>query len=87
MYGMVTRKFRCDTSRSFLKDIHSYPDNISVTCVLGYDVDYTAFRNKFTMQRKCTGDGYCSRMLVLLPETPMDIRYANQKSEYGISSP
>lgn len=24
MYGMVTRKFRCDTSRSFLKDIHSY---------------------------------------------------------------
>mgnify|MGYP000961724043 FL=1 len=78
MYGMVTRKFRCDTSRSFLKDIHSYPDNISVTCVLGYDVDYTAF-GTITMQRNVPVTVTAARMLVLLPETPMDIRYANQK--------
>lgn len=78
MYGMVTRKFRCDTSRSFLKDIHSYPDNISVTCVLGYDVDYTAF-GTITMQRNIPVTVTAARMLVLLPETPMDIRYANQK--------
>ena len=78
MYGMVTRKFRCDTSRSFLKDIHSYPDNISVTCVLGYDVDYTAF-GTITMQRNVPVTVTEARMLVLLPETPMDIRYANQK--------
>ena len=78
MYGMVTRKFRCDTSRSFLKDIHSYPDNISVTCVLGYDVDYTAF-GTITMQRNVLVTVTAARMLVLLPETPMDIRYANQK--------
>ena len=78
MYGMVTRKFRCDTSRSFLKDIHSYPDNISVTCVLGYDVDYTAF-GTITMQRNLPVTVTAARMLVLLPETPMDIRYANQK--------
>ena len=78
MYGMVTRKFRCDTSRSFLKDIHSYPDNISVTCVLGYDVDYTAF-GTITMQRNVQVTIPAARMLVLLPETPMDIRYANQK--------
>lgn len=78
MYGMVTRKFRCDTSRSFLKDIHSYPDNISVTCVLGYDVDYTAF-GTITMQRNVPVTVTAVRMLVLLPETPMDIRYANQK--------
>lgn len=78
MYGMVTRKFRCDTSRSFLKDIHSYPDNISVTCVLGYDVDYTAF-GTITMQRNVPVMVTAARMLVLLPETPMDIRYANQK--------
>lgn len=78
MYGMVTRKFRCDTSRSFLKDIHSYPDNISVTCVLGYDVDYTAF-GTITMQRNVPVTVTAARMLVLLPETPMDIRYTNQK--------
>lgn len=78
MYGMVTRKFRCDTSRSFLKDIHSYPDNISVTCVLGYDVDYTTF-GTITMQRNVPVTVTAARMLVLLPETPMDIRYANQK--------
>ena len=78
MYGMVTRKFTCDTSRSFLKDIHSYPDNISVTCVLGYDVDYTAF-GTITMQRNVPVTVTAARMLVLLPETPMDIRYANQK--------
>ena len=78
MYGMVTRKFRCDNSRSFLKDIHSYPDNISVTCVLGYDVDYTAF-GTITMQRNVPVTVTAARMLVLLPETPMDIRYANQK--------
>lgn len=78
MYGMVTRKFRCDTSRSFLKDIHSYPDNISVTCVLGYDVDYTAF-GTITMQRNVPVTVTAARMLALLPETPMDIRYANQK--------
>ena len=78
MYGLVTRKFRCDTSRSFLKDIHSYPDNISVTCVLGYDVDYTAF-GTITMQRNVPVTVTAARMLVLLPETPMDIRYANQK--------
>ena len=78
MYGMVTRKFRCDTSRSFLKDIHSYPDNISVTCVLGYDVDYTAF-GTIVMQRNVPVTVTAARMLVLLPETPMDIRYANQK--------
>lgn len=78
MYGMLTRKFRCDTSRSFLKDIHSYPDNISVTCVLGYDVDYTAF-GTITMQRNVPVTVTAARMLVLLPETPMDIRYANQK--------
>ena len=78
MYGMVTRKFRCDTSRSFLKDIHSYPDNISVTCVLGYEVDYTAF-GTITMQRNVPVTVTAARMLVLLPETPMDIRYANQK--------
>ena len=78
MYGMVTRKFRCDTSRSFLKDIHSYPDNISVTCVLGYDGDYTAF-GTITMQRNVPVTVTAARMLVLLPETPMDIRYANQK--------
>jgi hypothetical protein len=78
MYGMVTRKFRCDTSRSFLKDIHSYPDNISVTCVLGYDVDYTAF-GTIAMQRNVPVTVTAARMLVLLPETPMDIRYANQK--------
>lgn len=78
MYGMVTRKFRCDTSRSFLKDIHSYLDNISVTCVLGYDVDYTAF-GTITMQRNVPVTVTAARMLVLLPETPMDIRYANQK--------
>ena len=78
MYGMVTRKFRCDTSRSFLKDIHSYPDNISVTCVLGYDVDYTAF-GTITMQRNVPVTVTAARMLVLLQETPMDIRYANQK--------
>ena len=78
MYGMVTRKFRCDTSRSFLKDIHSYPDNISVTCVLGYDVDYTAF-GTITMQRNVPVTVTAAPMLVLLPETPMDIRYANQK--------
>ena len=78
MYGVVTRKFRCDTSRSFLKDIHSYPDNISVTCVLGYDVDYTAF-GTITMQRNVPVTVTAARMLVLLPETPMDIRYANQK--------
>lgn len=78
MYGMVTQKFRCDTSRSFLKDIHSYPDNISVTCVLGYDVDYTAF-GTITMQRNVPVTVTAARMLVLLPETPMDIRYANQK--------
>lgn len=78
MYGMVTRKFRCDTSRSFLKDIHSYPDNISVTCVLGYDVDYTAF-GTITMQRNVPVTVTAARMLVLLLETPMDIRYANQK--------
>lgn len=78
MYGMVTRKFRCDTSRFFLKDIHSYPDNISVTCVLGYDVDYTAF-GTITMQRNVPVTVTAARMLVLLPETPMDIRYANQK--------
>lgn len=78
MYGMVTRKFRCDTSRSFLKDIHSYPDNISVTCVFGYDVDYTAF-GTITMQRNVPVTVTAARMLVLLPETPMDIRYANQK--------
>lgn len=78
MYGMITRKFRCDTSRSFLKDIHSYPDNISVTCVLGYDVDYTAF-GTITMQRNVPVTVTAARMLVLLPETPMDIRYANQK--------
>ena len=78
MYGMVTRKFRCDTSRSFLKDIHSYQDNISVKCVLGYDVDYTAF-GTITMQRNVPVTVTAARMLVLLPETPMDIRYANQK--------
>ena len=78
MYGMVTRKFRCDTSRSFLKDIHSYPDNISVTCVLGYDVDYTAF-GTIVMQRNVPVTVTAARMLVLLPETPMCVRYANQK--------
>ena len=78
MYGIVTRKYRCDTSRSILKDIHSYPDNISVTCVLGYDVDYTAF-GTITMQRNVPVTVTAARMLVLLPETPMDIRYANQK--------
>ena len=78
MYGMVTRKFRCDNSRSFLKDIHSYPDNISVTCVLGYDVDYTAFRT-IVMQRNVPVTVTAARMLVLLPETPMCVRYANQK--------
>ena len=78
MYGMVTRKFRCDNSRSFLKDIHSYPDNISVTCVLGYDVDYTAF-GTIVMQRNVPVTVTAARMLVLLPETPMCVRYANQK--------
>ena len=78
MYGMVTRKFRCDNSRSFLKDIHSYPDNISVTCVLGYDVDYTAF-GTIVMQRNVSVTVTAARMLVLLPETPMCVRYANQK--------
>lgn len=78
MYGMVTRKFRCDNSRSFLKDIHSYPDNISVTCVLGYDVDYTAF-GTIVMQRNVPVTVTAERMLVLLPETPMCVRYANQK--------
>ena len=78
MYGMVTRKFRCDNSRSFLKDIHSYPDNISVTCVLGDDVDYTAF-GTIVMQRNVPVTVTAARMLVLLPETPMCVRYANQK--------
>ena len=78
MYGMVTRKFRCDNSRSFLKYIHSYPDNISVTCVLGYDVDYTAF-GTIVMQRNVPVTVTAARMLVLLPETPMCVRYANQK--------
>ena len=78
MYGMVTRKFRCDNSRSFLKDIHSYPDNISVTCVLGHDVDYTAF-GTIVMQRNVPVTVTAARMLVLLPETPMCVRYANQK--------
>ena len=78
MYGMVTRKFRCDNSRSFLKDIHSYPDNISVTCVLGYDVDYKAF-GTIVMQRNVPVTVTAARMLVLLPETPMCVRYANQK--------
>ena len=78
MYGMVTRKFRCDNSRSFLKDIHSYPDNISVTCGLGYDVDYTAF-GTIVMQRNVPVTVTAARMLVLLPETPMCVRYANQK--------
>ena len=78
MYGMVTRKFRCDNSRSFLKDIHSYPDNISVTCILGYDVDYTAF-GTIVMQRNVPVTVTAARMLVLLPETPMCVRYANQK--------
>ena len=78
MYGMVTRKFRYDSSRSFLKDMRGYPDNISVTCVLGYDVDYTAF-GTMVMQRNVPVTVTAARMLVLLPEQAMRIRYANQK--------
>lgn len=78
MYGMVTRKFKYDSSRSFLKDMHGYPDNISVTCVLGYDVDYTAF-GTVVMQRNVPVTVTAARMLVLLPEKKMDVRYASQK--------
>lgn len=78
MYGLVTRKFKYDSSRSFLKDMHGYPDNISVTCVLGYDVDYTAF-GTVVMQRNVPVTVTAARMLVLLPEKPMCVRYANQK--------
>ena len=67
-----------DYSNPFSSYAPSYPDNISVTCVLGYDVDYTAF-GTITMQRNVPVTVTAARMLVLLPETPMDIRYANQK--------
>lgn len=78
MYGMVTREHKLDSSRSFLKDMRGYPDNISVTCVLGYEVDYTAF-GSVPMQRNVPVTVTVARMLVLLPENPMSIRYANQK--------
>lgn len=41
-------------------------------------MDYTAF-GTITMQRNVPVTVTAARMLVLLPETPMDIRYANQK--------
>lgn len=78
MYGMVTRKFKYDSSRSFLKDMRGYSDNISITCVLGYDVDYTAF-GTVVMKRNVPVTVTAARMLVLLPEEPMRVRYASQK--------
>lgn len=78
MYGMVTRTYQQDITRSFLKSIQGYPDNISVTCVLGYNVDYTAFGN-IPMQQDVSVTVTAARMLVLLPEKPMKTRSASQK--------
>ena len=78
LYGLVTREHEFDEERSFLRDAHAYQNSIIVGCEMSYDVDYMFF-GAMIMNQDVPVTVLVDKILMLLPETPMQARLADPR--------
>ena len=78
LYGLVTREHEFDEERSFLRDAHAYQNSIIVGCEMSYDVDYMFF-GAMVMNQDVPVTVLVDKILMLLPETPMQARLADPR--------
>ena len=78
MYGLVKRDHKFQEDHVFLKDIKAKGNNITVVYEVGYKVDHLFFGTKVSKKDQPL-TATINKMLVLLPEYSMRLRYADPR--------
>ena len=77
-YGLVRREHEFEEERSFLRNAHAYQNGIIVGCEMSYDVDYLFF-GAMLMNKDVPVTVLTDKILMLLPEVPMQARLADTR--------
>lgn len=85
-YGYIARVHEYKKETSFLKEVRSYKDNISVTCELGFIENMYLFGAFKMLPADVKVSVTTNKMLLLLPEEPMKPRLADPRLGVSFTS-